>query len=196
MNRLSDLRLEDQGTRTKYVIEIFDDRSEQSVVVESTEPLAGYSLEAADWGERERHPDAVVVGEVGGVVWVCFIELKTSMRPKENKEAPTSRALGQLEGGVRYFHPVGRGTPQANRGAFHHDAWERHADQLDVTPPKNHHVIGIVVGFRHVPRPPPTTLVRLGASRVRFAVIPLSGNETNRASTTFSNLLRLAGAIQ
>ena len=158
MDRLFDLRLEDQGSRAKYVIEISDDRSEQSVVIESTEPLAGYNLEAASWGHGERHPDAVVVGEVGGV--------------------------------------VDRGTPEANHGAFHHDAWERQADRLDVTPPKHHHVIGIVVGFRHVPRPPPTNLIQIGAARVRLVVVPLSGNERNRASTTFSNLLRLAGAIR
>lgn len=196
MDRLLDLRLADQGPRTKYVIEIFDDRSEQSVVIESTEPLAGYNLEAASWGQGERHPDAVVVGEVGGVVWVCFIELKTSMRPKEDKEDPSTRALGQLEGGVLHFHPVGRGTPEANHGAFHHDEWERQADRLEVTPPKHHHVIGIVVGFRHVPRPPPTNLIQIGAARVRLVVVPLSGNERNRAWTTFSNLLRLAGAIR
>lgn len=196
MQLLSELRLPDRGTKASYVIEIYDDGSEQSVVIESTEPLAGYNLEAADWKEGERHPDAVIVGEVGGVVWVCFIELKTSMRPKETKEDPALRALGQLEGGIVHFHPVERGTTKANHGAFHHDQWEQEKDIIEVTPPKNHHVIGIAVGFRHVPRPPPTNLIRVGTARVRLAVVPLSGSERNRAKTTFSNLLRLAGAIK
>lgn len=196
MLRLSELLLPEQGPSASYVIEIHDEGSEQSVVIESTEPLAGYNLEAADWGQGERHPDAVVVGEVGGVVWVCFIELKTSMKSKQSKEDPAQRAIGQLAGGIEHFHPLGRGTSGANHGAFHHDQWEQQTDALVVTPPKDHHVIGIAVGFRHVPRPPPTNLVRVGNARVRLAVVPLSGSERNRARTTFSNLLRLAGAIR
>jgi hypothetical protein len=196
MRLLSELLLPDQGARASYVVEIWDEGSEQSVVIESAEPLAGYNLEATAWGDGERHPDAVVMGEVEGIVWVCFIELKTSMRPKESKQDPAQLALGQLEGGIVHFHPTARGTSAANHGAFHHDQWEHQVDMLEVTPPKHHRVLGIAVGFRHVPRPPPTNVVPVGAARVRLAVVHLSGAERNRATTTFSNLLRLAGAIR
>jgi hypothetical protein len=67
MQRLSELRLPDLGARASYVVEIWDEGSEQSVVIESTEPLAGYNLEAAAWGHGEPHPDAVVTERCKGL---------------------------------------------------------------------------------------------------------------------------------
>lgn len=195
MELLSDLLLDDSGEGPTYSVEIADERSEQSVVIESTEPLAGYSLEEAEWPEGERHPDGVIVGQVEGTIWVCFIELKSTMKPKEDKENPGARALSQLEGGVRHFHPENRGMAAAGHGSGHHDRFAHGSDELEVTPPKNHRVIGIAVGFRHVPRPPPTATVEIGNSNTRLVIVPLSGNERNRRVISFRDLLRLAGEL-
>lgn len=196
MQSIAELQVDDHGQGGIYAIEIADERSEQVIAIESDKPLAGYNLEAVTWAEGERHPDGVVIGEHDGMTWVCFIELKTSMKQKTDKQDPSERAFSQLAGGVSHFHPVGRGTTGASHGAEHHDAWTRGIDHLDVMPAKDHRVLGIAVGFRQVPRPPPTTVVNVGTMRVRLAAVQISGSERNRATTTFDHLLRRAGAIR
>ena len=55
-----------------------DPRTRQALVLEGDEPLASYRLDVTGggWRQGERHPDAVVIGTLDDVVWVCFVELK------------------------------------------------------------------------------------------------------------------------
>jgi hypothetical protein len=58
-------------------------------------------------------------------------------------------------------------------------------------------VIGIAVGFRHAPRPPPLApLLNMGGNRVMRVVVPLHGAQANQATITFDDLLRRAGILR
>lgn len=55
-------------------------------------------------------------------------------------------------------------------------------------------MLGLAVGYRHVPRPPPIAPVKtMGSKRVLRAVVHLSAAEANRVEVTFRRLLSLAG---
>ncbi len=200
MDRLSSLAVgAPEGFKRKkgeYVVEIRDERTMQSIVITHDEPLAGYHLDVAEanWGD-ENHPDGVVVGELGGEAWVCFIEMKGTMKAKEDKADPAEKALEQLAGGVLHFHPEGMGTPNASHGGTHHNAWADGSDPLDVRPSKNHRVIGIAVGFRQVPRPPPMRPLKIGPTRVSLRVVQISSNERNSVRLSFKDLLKHAGHL-
>ena len=195
MDRLSPLEAgAPEGFKRKkgeYAVEIRDKRTTQSIVITHDEPLAGYHLDVAEtqW-EDENHPDGVVIGELDGKAWVCFIELKGTMRPREDKAVPAEKALEQLRGGVSHFHPEG-----ASHGTAHHEAWADDTDPLLVKPPKNHRVIGIAVGFRQVPRPPPVRPFKLGPTAVMLRVVQVPSNERNSVTITLRNLLRHAGQL-
>jgi hypothetical protein len=69
---------------------------------------------------------------------------------------------------------------------------------LDVTEaewkdPKDHRVIGIAVGFRQVPRPPPVRPLKLGSTAVMLHVVQVPSNERNSITISLRNLLKHAG---
>lgn len=201
MDQLSPLfALPPKGFKQKkrqYAVEIRDERTKMSIIVTHDAPLAGYNLDVqeAQWKQGEKHPDGVIMGELNGNVWVCFIELKGSMRPEEDKALPAEKALEQLEGGVRHFHPEGLGTGRLSHGAEHHAAWADDEDPLEVKPSKDHRVIGIAVGLRQVPRPPPLRPLKVGPTRVSLRVVQLSSSERNSVTVTFEELLKHAGEL-
>lgn len=180
-----------EAGKGQSVVFVEDARTAQRLVVESDEPLAAYGLDRDGvWPEGEPHPDGVVIGELDGEVWVCFVELKGTLRAKAEKEVPSEKALRQLEGGVRHFHPL-----DDTNGAEHHERWSRQADLPRPTPAPNHRVVGIAVAFRHVPRPPPNRVVALGSQRVPLRVAHLSANQRNQVRLGFRQLLRVAGFL-
>jgi hypothetical protein len=181
--------------KKSWVVEICDQKTKQSLVVESDEPLAGYTIDVAKagWKEHERHPDGALVGEVDGDAWVCFVELKGTLRTREQKQPPADHALDQLEGGVRHFHPLNRGTTAASHGAEHHDRWVDGSDPLDVRPTIDHHTVGIAVAFRQVPRSPPQRSPQVDSVEVPLRVTQIAMSKPNRATCSFKKLLENAG---
>lgn len=169
-----------------------DPRTKQALVLEGDEPLASYRLDVTEggWLAGERHPDAVVIGTLDDVVWVCFVELKGTLRPSvdDDDQPPSARALTQLEGGVHHFHPT-----LGSHGAVHHQQWQAGADALDPQPLPRHRVVGVVVAFRHVPRPPPRRPLTVGPTRVDLRVAQISANERNRVTISFREFLERAG---
>ncbi len=195
MDRLSPFRAAaPEGWKKKkrhWVVEIRDPKTKQSLVVEHDEPLDSYviDVEAAGWGEGERHPDGILIAELGDTAWVCLIELKQSAKHKGQEQAPAERALDQVEGGARYFHP----EPVPSRGRAHHDQWANRTDELEIYPTKEHRVVGIVVVLRQAPRPPPVRGLRLGEKNVPLRVVQIPMKEPNRAIVSFTRLLADAG---
>jgi hypothetical protein len=196
----SELRPLPKGAR--HAVEIREPKSNQSLVITSREPLAAYQLDLEQkgiketkWAEGENHPDSVVLGRLGARTYVCFIELKSSMKPREDKKpSPAEHALEQLRGGIEHFHPFEATGGDRSHGDEHHDAWRSEEDPLELPLDAEHEVIGIAVGFRHAPRPPPLApLLNMGGKRVMRVVVPIHGAQANRATIGFDELLKRAG---
>ena len=191
----------------RHAVQIREPKSEQVLEITSREPLVAYQLDLEEngiqetrWADGERHPDAVLLGKLNDRAYVCFIELKSSMKERTRKHDKTSHpaehSFAQLEGGIRHFHPFGTSGGPKTHGDEHHEAWRSGEDPLDVVPDAEHAVIGIAVGFRQVPRPPPLApLLTLGNKRVMRVVVPIHGAQANRATITFDDLLRRAGLL-
>lgn len=179
--------------KARFAVELSDPRSEQVLVVTSDQKLVGYQLDREDagWGEGQKKSDGVLLGALGGKSYVCFVELKSSMKLRERGQGnPAVHALDQLLGTFEYFHPRGTASP----GDGHHDAWRTRTDALQFIPSADHEVIGIAVGYRHVPRPPPTApILTMGTKLALRAVVHISTAQANRAEISFERLLLLAG---
>ncbi|WNG62267.1 hypothetical protein F0U59_51885 [Archangium gephyra] len=188
----------------RHAVEIREPKSNQALVITSREPLAAYQLDLEEkgvkeskWVEGENHPDGVVLGRIGIRTYVCFIELKSSMKiRKDKKPPPAEHALEQLKGGIEHFHPFEATGRDRSHGDEHHDEWRAGEDALDFLPDADHEVIGIAVGFRHAPRPPPLApLLNMGDKRVMRVVVPIHGAQANQATIPFDDLLRRAGIL-
>jgi len=177
----------------RFAVQLSDPRSGQVLVITSDQRLVGYQLDqrAAEWGEGQKRPDGVVLGTLAGKSYVCFIELKSSMKLRERGQGdPAAHALEQLHGAFNYFHPFNT----SSSGDAHHDAWRNGDDRLAYLPDTMHEVIGLAVGYRHVPRPPPTApILPMGTKRAIRAVVQISTSQANRAEIAFARLLQLAG---
>ncbi len=192
---------------TRHAVEVREPKSNQVLVITSREPLVAYQLDLEEkgvqetrWAEGENHPDGVVLGQLGARSFVCFVELKSSMKVrtgKEDKKPPAAEhSLEQLKGGIRHFHPFASSGEDRSHGDDHHDAWRSGEDPLEFLPDADHEVIGIAVGFRQVPRPAPSALpLNMGGKRVMRVVIPIHGAQANRATIAFDELLRKAGLL-
>lgn len=73
-----------------WLVEIRDVKTRQSLLVEHDEPIDAYVFPdpetmprmrrgASLWADGERHAEGVLVGELDGESWVCFVELKGSL---------------------------------------------------------------------------------------------------------------------
>lgn len=191
---LADLLADHPGrTKARFAVEISDERTGQVLVITSDEMLVGYQLDqsAAEWADGEKHPDGLVLGTYAGRSYVCFIELKSSMRLRDRGQGdPAAHALEQLEGAFRYFHPFNT----SSTGDKHHEQWRTGEDALAYFPGADHEVIGIAVGYRQVPRPPPTApILMMGQKRATRVVVPIHGAQANRAEIAFHDLLARAG---
>jgi len=186
---------------TRHAVEIREPKSRQVLIITSREPLAAYKIdlqekgEETKWGEGEEHPDSVVLGRLGARTYVCFVELKASMQPRGKKKTPhADHALEQLRGGIDHFHPFEATGGNRSHGDEHHDAWRSGEDPLEFLPDAEHEVIGIAVGFRQMPRQPPSaSLLNRGGKRVMRVVVPIHGAQNNRATIGFDELLKRAG---
>ena len=131
----------DKPRKGVWLVEIRDPKTKQSLLIEQDEPVEAYVFVdpevrvrtrrgAPRWQPGERHADGLLVGELDGETWVCFVELKGSLEHKDPaKGAPADRGLDQLEGSARHFHPL-----QGTRGREHHDAFADGSDDLEVRP--------------------------------------------------------------
>jgi hypothetical protein len=176
--------------------ELREEKSGQTLAVTHDEPLVAYQLDVGERPEREKMADGVLIGELGGQSIVCFVELKSTLKqPVDDPGTPdrTERALSQLEAAVAHFHPAGRAGGSRAPGDDHHDAWTSGDDALTVMPTASHEVLGVVVTYRSLPRRPPEAPRQVGPTVVRRAVVQVSPATMNRAATTFSRLLELAG---
>jgi len=195
--------VDDKRRKRVWLVEIRDQKTRQSLLVEHDEPVEAYVFVdpevsaharrgAPRWQPGERHADGLLVGELDGEAWVCFVELKGSLEHKDpTKGAPADRGLDQLEGSARHFHPL-----QGTRGREHHDAFADGSDELEVRPAKNHRVVGLLVALRRAPRPPPHRALELEQSQVPLRTVQLSMTEPNRTRTTFRRLLDTAGVLR
>jgi hypothetical protein len=186
----------DKPKRGVWRVEIRDEKTKQSLIVEHDEPVAAYVFidpevsararrGAPRWQPGERQADGLLVGEIDGEAWVCFVELKTSLEHKDpTKSAPADRGLDQLEGSARHFHPL-----PGTRGREHHDSFADGSDELEVQPTKGHRVVGLLVALRRMPMPPPRRALQLEQSQVPLRTVRLSMTEPNRTRTTFRRLL-------
>jgi hypothetical protein len=196
-------RVDDKPKRGTWLVEIRDEKTKQSLVVEHDEPLEAYVFvdpevakaagrEAAAWKEGERHAEGILVGELDGEYWVCFVELKQSLEYKDaNKQEPSEHGFDQLAGSSEHFHP----TP-GSHGRDHHDQWVNETDPLEVVPVKNHRVVGLLVALRRMATPPPSRALRLGDTQVPLRALRLPMNEPNRNRTTFRDLLEQARVLR
>jgi hypothetical protein len=91
---------------------------------------------------------------------------------------PAAHALEQLQAAWEHFHPFGA----SSTGDKHHEAWRAGTDALAYLPDAEHEVIGIAVGYRQVPRPPPIApILVMGRKRALRVVVPISTAQANRA---------------
>lgn len=185
--------------------EIRDFKTRQVLLVSHDEPLAAYwfvdpeehraataaGVGLLGWASDERRPDGLLIGELAGVHWTCFVELKSSLEHRDpEKQVPAEHALDQVAGAAMHFHPTA-----GSHGRAHHDRWADGSDPLEVVPRKDHRVVGVVVALRRVPRPPPRRALALGNTRVPLRTVQLPMTERNRGETTFDELLRHAGVV-
>jgi hypothetical protein len=185
-----------------WLVEIRDAKTKQSLLVEHDEPIDAYVFPDPEalppeergaplWAEGERHAEGVLVGELDGVSWVCFVELKGSLEHKvAAKQAPAERALSQLEGSARHFHPAA-----GSSGRAHHDQFVDGSDELEVRPSKQHRVVGLLVALRRIPRPAPRRALALGAMEIPLRTVQLSMTEPSRTRTSFRDLLKAAAVL-
>jgi hypothetical protein len=185
--------------RGTWLVEIRDEKTKQSLLVEHDEPIDAYVFvdpevsaragrEAVEWAEGERHAEGVLIAELDGEAWVCFVELKSSLEHKGGKkETPAEHGLDQLEGSARHFHPA-----PGSHGRAHHDRWVDGSDELEVQPAKQHRVVGLLVALRRMPMPPPRRALVFEETQVPLRAVRLSMTEPNRTRTTFRELLGAA----
>lgn len=194
--------VDEKPKRGIWLVEIRDEKTRQSLVVEHDEPIDAYVFvdpeaseksgrEAADWKEGERHAEGILIGKVDGIDWVCFVELKQSLEHKNTKKQnPADHGFDQLAGSAEHFHP----RPDSH-GRDHHDRWADRSDELEVSPEKNHRVVGLLVALRRVAMPPPHRALQIDGTQVPLRTVRLSMSARNRARTTFRSLLDAAKVL-
>lgn len=168
----------------KFCARVRDRRTSQEVVFTSNEEISAFDLERAIWASGCKHCDAVIIALVDASPLVCFVEIKGSWDQK---------AIAQIHGAATHFHPAGRSGKTRTHGDDHHDRWSDGGDPIDPMPATTHPVVGLAIGFHHVPRPPPSQDVTLGAKRLRVRAIQISRQHHNLAILDFKDLLRRNG---
>jgi hypothetical protein len=171
----------------KHRVALVEPKTGQRIELSSDEPVVVYRFDEEDGQWETGSPDGVMIAQVDGASWVCFLEMKGS--------AAFEKAFQQLEKAAIHFAPVERGSggPRTH-GDDHHDGFENGADALEVLPASDHAVIGLFVTFRQLPRPLPKTM-SLAGKEVRIVAVQLTKQHPNRAETTPRELLRKAGMI-
>ncbi len=166
---------------------LVEPKTGQRIELSSDEPVVVYRFDEEDGQWETGSPDGVMIAQVDGASWVCFLELKGS--------AAFEKAFQQLEKAAIHFAPAARGSGGSRtHGDEHHDHFANGTDALEVVPAGNHAVVGVFVTFRQLPRVLPKT-VSLAGKEVRIIAIQLTKRHPNRAETTPRELLRKAGVI-
>lgn len=195
--------VKEKPKRGTWLVEIRDAKTKQSLLVEHDQPIAAYVFPDPEtlprgrrgtslWAEGERHAEGVLVGEIDGESWVCFVELKGSLEHKNAaKQSPAEHALDQLEGSARHFHPT-----SGSVGREHHDRFADGSDGLEVQPSRNHRVVGLLVVLRRCPMPRPRRAIDFEPMDVPLRTVLLSMTEPNRIRTSFRDLLKNAAVLR
>jgi hypothetical protein len=164
-----------------------DPKTSQRIELSSDEPFVVHRFDEEDGQWNTGSPDGVMLAEVDGVSWVCFIELKGS--------ADVAKAFRQLEEAARHFAPEQRGGGEnRTHGDDHHDRFGDRTDPLELMPARAHDVVGVFVTFRQLPRALPRTM-SLAGKQVRLVAVQLPKKHPNHAETTPRDLLRKAAVI-
>lgn len=201
-HRAAEPNVKERLRKGTSLVEIRDAKTRQSLLVEHDEPIVAYVFQdpetlpperrgASLWAEGERHADGVLVGEIDGESWVCFIELKSSLEHKKaQRQSPAERALDQLEASARHFHP----SPDS-AGQQHHEQFVDGTDELEIQPSRRHRVVGLLVVLRRIPRPVPRRALDLNQMEVPLRVVQLSMSSRGQTRTSFRNLLQNAAVL-
>lgn len=130
---------------------------------------------------RERHPDAVVIGFVGGRSVVCFVELKGNTEDIE-------KAFLQLKNGVLHFCDGELDSLGRREGTRHHDEWRGHDDIEGLQVDAHHVVVGVFVPRGRVaPRKPKFLSTKKKVARIGVAFV--ARGPRNRQEITFEGLV-------
>ncbi len=174
-----------------------EQRTKQVLTIIHDDELVTYQIDDPNdpRPEGERMPDGVVLAQVGDRSIVCFVELKTTMKPKEGEEEDDRavRGLSQVDSAVDHFHPFGRSGKPRSHGDDHHDAWRDGNDDIEFLPGRAHEVVAIAATFRSPPRRPPEPPRQVGTKKVIRAVVHVHPATNNKAELTLKRLLALAG---
>jgi hypothetical protein len=167
---------------------LVDPRSQQRLEFVGDDPFVVISLDhsTVEWDTGKR-PDGVLIVELDGVTWVCFVEMKGKLREE--------RAFAQLKGGAEHFGPSSRAGGRRSHGDEHHDAWAAAKDLVSPLPSKGHRVIGLFVTFRAVARIPPRPPALVAGRPIAMRAVNVPKKKPNRAEIDPRKLLREAGVL-
>lgn len=148
-------------------VTVTDGKTRQQLVITGDEPFVVYQLDdPALWPKDARKPDAVLITRT----WVCFLELKGSVRDGGADETRGEHAVSQLASGAVHFAPVGRCGAVPTHGDEHHDRWSFEQDLLAVMPTADHALSGVIITFAGQSRVPPVTEQLAGKTFTRMVV--------------------------
>jgi len=190
MKELSDCPQDDEQhvASGAYRGAIVDRRTNQRLEFAGDDPFVAITLDdnSVEWNTGKK-PDGVLIVDIDGITWVCFIEMKGI--------SDTERAFQQLEGGARHFCPNGRSGGARTHGDEHHDAWTAGEDKLHVMPTNDHRTIGVFVTFRALPQRIPQPPLQIANSSFVRSAVQVSKKKPNWAEVSPRALLRKAGVI-
>ncbi|MDI7267628.1 MAG: hypothetical protein QME96_06510 [Myxococcota bacterium] len=138
-------------------------------------PITAFHLDAdTAWGAAGKRPDGVLVAGVVPDGFVCFVELKGTVKPTE-----AQRPFSQLLAGVRHFAPEAALGGSRGHGDDHHDRWRGGDDRpaangKPIRIAREHEIRAAVLVSRGGTRLPPRWHDVAGM-RVFFAVVPRHG---------------------
>lgn len=161
MESLSALRLhpERRAPRgARFAVRVIDPKTNQEALITSVEPLEAFTLdddERCRWPRNAKHPDALLIAQLGGKPAVVFLELTYSLRPRKSSRRgphPAQRKIAQIDAGIDHFHPRTLRGETERHGQVHHDRWRNFEDLPSILPVETHRVGGIVLSFHHQTR--------------------------------------------
>jgi hypothetical protein len=174
--------------RGTYRGAIVDPRTNQRLELQGDDRFVVYTLDDAivTWGAGKK-PDGILIVDIDGRTWVCFIEIKGKL--------DSERAFAQLTSGAEHFCPGQRSGGNRTHGDEHHDNWTNGLDDLRVMPGSDHRTIGVFVTPRMLPVTPPRPPKTIGGRAFPVRAVQVSKEKPNRARISPRELLRKTGLL-